>query len=427
MGSLTLVDAGRRALVELAHRVAAIPDDAIARPHTDPHAAAVTGVLVADYLAQGTFASPLEEAGTSVEAATDLGKVARALLVLVEDLGGDYLTDAKDVPGDLVQRGEGVRSVVLDALERAFHTDLSVVQWVEAIKLGSGVVDLVYDLRTVADLAHARFAEAAPDVRDAHAEAAGAIEKAREAAAALEFALREGESAEHARLRGTIGRLWTMFVPAYEKAAAAGRTLTRSDGKERQFPPLALVASHRRAQSRPLSLVPGRASAPPAATGDVVGAGAGPGGDDVRVLRSEPPPALDTAVSASVAADVRAHAEHEDRQSWSESRRRQRQTVEIEVGISSESNFFVGFTENLSEGGVFVATYARKPIGAHVDVVLTFPNGASIQVPGVVRWLRDASSEGWPGMGVQFEQLSPEDEKNIRKFLSLREPMFYDV
>jgi uncharacterized protein (TIGR02266 family) len=132
-------------------------------------------------------------------------------------------------------------------------------------------------------------------------------------------------------------------------------------------------------------------------------------------------------VSASVAADVRAHAEHEDRQSWSESRRRPRQTVEIEVGISSESNFFVGFTENVSEGGVFVATYALKPVGAHVDVVLTFPSGASIQVPGVVRWLRDASSEGWPGMGVQFEQLSPEDETNIRKFLSLREPMFYDV
>jgi hypothetical protein len=29
-------------------------------------------------------------------------------------------------------------------------------------------------------------------------------------------------------------------------------------------------------------------------------------------------------------------------------------------------------------------------------------------------------------MGVQFEGLSPADEAKVRKFLSLREPMFYD-
>jgi hypothetical protein len=29
-------------------------------------------------------------------------------------------------------------------------------------------------------------------------------------------------------------------------------------------------------------------------------------------------------------------------------------------------------------------------------------------------------------MGVQFEALSPEDEAKIRKFLSVREPLFYD-
>lgn len=419
MGTLSLASEGRRALVELGQRLAAIPEDAIQRPHTDPHAAAVTGVLVADYLTHSELAKRLPEADLDESAAKDLGRIARALLVLVEDLGGDYLTDAKSVPGDLVQRGEAMRGAVLTALEKAFHTELDVMLWVEAIKLGAGVVDLVYDLRTVADLGNARLA----DMGEVRAEAAPAIEKARATADALEFALRAGESAEHGKMRSAISRLWTMFVPAYERAAAAGRTLTRSEGKERQFPQLALVASHRRARSKPLSLVPGRLSVAPA---KMPSAPPVPS-DDVRVLRSEPPPPLDAALGHAVAADVRAHAEHEDRQSWSEARRTHRQVVEIEVGIATESNFFVGFTENLSEGGVFVATYALKPIGSHVDVVLTFPSGEALRVPGVVRWLREASNEGWPGMGVRFEKLSADDEKNIRKFLSLREPMFYDV
>lgn len=423
MPHLSLASEGRRALVELAPRLAGIPEDAIARPHTDPHAAAVTGVLVADYLSQAELGPRLTEAGSSTAAAAELGKIARALHALVEDLGGDYLTDAKSVPGDLLQRGEGVRATILGALEKAFHADLDVVQWIEAIKLGSGVVDLVYDLRTVADLGQRRLS----DMGEVRAEAAPAIEKARATADALEFALRAGESAEHAKMRSAIARLWTVFVPAYEKAAAAGRAVTRSEGKERHFPPLALVASHRRAQSKPLSLVPGRSSVTPPVVPAPPPLPNATDTGEVRVLRSEPPPPLEAAVSPAVAADVRAHAEHEDRQSWSESRRSHRQTVEIEVGISTESNFFVGFTENLSEGGVFVATYALKPIGSVVDVVLTFPNGEDLRVPGVVRWLRESSTEGWPGMGVQFEHLSPADEQNIRKFLALREPMFYDV
>lgn len=426
MPALTLASEGRRALVDLAPRLSGIPDDAIARPHTDPHAAGATGVLVADYLAQTELAASLPALGFDTAAARELGKVARAILVLVEDLGGDYLTDAKSVPGDLVQRGEAVRGQMLAALEKAFHADVQVMMWVEAIKLGAGVVDLVYDLRTVADLANARL----PATSEARGEL---LDRARSTADALEFALRADESAEHGRMRGAIARLWTMFVPSYEKAATAGRALTRSAGKERQFPPLALVASHRRAHRRPLSLVPGRVSVvpapakPPPLPPKAMKVAPPPDSSPVRVLRSDPPPPLDIAVDPVIAEDVRVHAEHEDRQSWSESRRSHRQVVELEVGISSESNFYIGFTENLSEGGVFVATYTSKPIGSKVEVVLSFPNGEEMRVPGIVRWLREATSEGWPGLGVQFESLTADDEKNIRKFLSLREPMFYDV
>ena len=114
-------------------------------------------------------------------------------------------------------------------------------------------------------------------------------------------------------------------------------------------------------------------------------------------------------------------------QSWTDARKAVRGVVELEVGFYSESNFFVGVTENLSRGGVFVASYAMQPVGSEVEIALTLQSGEKLRVRGVVRWHRTAAADGWPGMGVQFEDLSAEDAEKIRKFLSLREPMLYDV
>jgi uncharacterized protein (TIGR02266 family) len=115
-----------------------------------------------------------------------------------------------------------------------------------------------------------------------------------------------------------------------------------------------------------------------------------------------------------------------DRTSAPDGRRASRHTVEIEVGIMSDSNFYVGFTENLSATGVFVATYTRKPIGSKIEVAMTFADGDEVRVEGVVRWIRESSTDGWPGMGVQFDELTPEVDAKLKSFLSLRDPLFYD-
>ena len=96
-------------------------------------------------------------------------------------------------------------------------------------RLGSGVVDLVYDLRTLADLCRQHGKSDAVG-----AATAGAVEMALAAADAIEFALRVGEPAADAQRRNTLGRLWTLFVPAYDRAAAGARTLTRGEGRERR-------------------------------------------------------------------------------------------------------------------------------------------------------------------------------------------------
>lgn len=440
------------ALRELAPRLAELDEAHIVRPSTDPHAAAVTALLVADYLGQPELAGKLESASMSPDAVADLRRLARAIVKVVTELGGDYLPDAKGIPGDLVARGEALRTTITSALEKALSDDRDVQLWLEAIRLGAGVVDLVYDLRTLGELC-AQHGKQDEGVTSA---TSGAVHSALAAADAVEFALRTGDTPELTTARNTLARLWTLFLPAYDRAAAAGRALTRGEGRERQFPPLALVASHRRARRRPLSLLPSAATAslhpaqrrsvaprthkaPSAGPSTAAGARSSPSipaspalpdfGDvelieaetteSVELLRSEPPPRPTSKAPSTPPTSA-------ERESWSDTRNKKRQTVEIEVGIASHSNFYLGFTENLSAAGVFVATYVAKPIGSPVEVALAFPNGDELRVPGVVRWLREATTDGWPGMGVQFESLSAHDEAKIRKFLSLRDPMFYD-
>src|SRR5438552_14188803 len=96
--------------------------------------------------------------------------------------------------------------------------------------------------------------------------------------------------------------------------------------------------------------------------------------------------------------------------------------------MESESNFFLGFTENLSEGGVFVATHALSDIGSSVDLVIALADERPIRANGTVQWVR-ADSEAnstVPGMGFRFDDLSASDARRIAEFIWTRAPLFFD-
>jgi uncharacterized protein (TIGR02266 family) len=106
-----------------------------------------------------------------------------------------------------------------------------------------------------------------------------------------------------------------------------------------------------------------------------------------------------------------------------------RSTLEANVGASSETNFYVGFSGEIAEGGVFVATYAVLDPGARVNVTVTLPGGYEFTSPGTVHFVRDPmdmSDEAEPGMGVKFETLSSESRELVLRFIRKRAPMFYD-
>jgi uncharacterized protein (TIGR02266 family) len=106
-----------------------------------------------------------------------------------------------------------------------------------------------------------------------------------------------------------------------------------------------------------------------------------------------------------------------------------RHDVELEVSLESESNFYMGMTENLSEGGLFIATHLVKPPGTKVEVSFKLPHVAeTIRAVGTVRWTRESceANDTMPGMGVRFEQIAPEQVEQIGEFVAARAPLFSD-
>lgn len=112
----------------------------------------------------------------------------------------------------------------------------------------------------------------------------------------------------------------------------------------------------------------------------------------------------------------------------SDRRASQRISLEVQVNYASASNFYAGFTEDLSDSGLFIATYDLQPIGTLIEITFSLPSGHIIHSTGQVRWLRDTrdpSDDAPPGMGVMFQTLAPEDRRGIQEFLRRRDPLFF--
>jgi len=102
----------------------------------------------------------------------------------------------------------------------------------------------------------------------------------------------------------------------------------------------------------------------------------------------------------------------------------------VEVGLQSDSNFYTGFTEDISEGGLFVATYKLLPLGSELALTLTLPDGHEFRATAIVRWVRDPhdpNSDVRPGMGVQFSRIDAEHLEVIQTFTRVRDPMFFEA
>jgi uncharacterized protein (TIGR02266 family) len=103
-------------------------------------------------------------------------------------------------------------------------------------------------------------------------------------------------------------------------------------------------------------------------------------------------------------------------------------SVDLDVSVGSDHNFYAGFAENLSAGGVFIATHKLKPVGSKIELSINLPEGAQVRAAGEVRWIRvfNEHSDTPPGMGVRFSDIDATSVAAIQTFLSRREPLFFD-
>ncbi len=109
-------------------------------------------------------------------------------------------------------------------------------------------------------------------------------------------------------------------------------------------------------------------------------------------------------------------------------REHSRFSVDLDVTVGSDHNFYAGFAENLSAGGVFIATHKLKPAGSKIELSISLPGGSKVQALGEVRWIRvfNETSDTPPGMGVKFLEIDGAAVQAIDEFLASREPLFFD-
>lgn len=118
---------------------------------------------------------------------------------------------------------------------------------------------------------------------------------------------------------------------------------------------------------------------------------------------------------------------HETAEVEEEHRASKRVSIEVELHLASESHFFSGLSGDISEGGVFVSTYRALAQGSLVDLEFSLPGSEHpLHARGEVRWHRDATPHGPPGVGISFDELSEDDREAIQRFCTMRPPLYYD-
>jgi type IV pilus assembly protein PilZ len=92
-----------------------------------------------------------------------------------------------------------------------------------------------------------------------------------------------------------------------------------------------------------------------------------------------------------------------------------RTSTVIRVNYHTTDSFFTDFADNISDGGMFIATPKPLKPGTRLSLEFLLPEcDYPIHVKAKVAWSRSVPSEGQQrGMGVKFDDLSPSAKNKI--------------
>jgi len=96
-------------------------------------------------------------------------------------------------------------------------------------------------------------------------------------------------------------------------------------------------------------------------------------------------------------------------------------TGTIRISFKKESDLYKSYIGNLAKGGLFIKTNKVLPVNTLLNLELTLPKAErAVHTTGKVIWNRaeNISSEKMPpGMGIQFIDIDPEDEKLLKNYM----------
>ncbi len=102
-------------------------------------------------------------------------------------------------------------------------------------------------------------------------------------------------------------------------------------------------------------------------------------------------------------------------------RRQLRHPVILKVDYRDINRFFTDFAENLSVGGMFIATRNPLPPGTNLTVEFMLPDSSvKVKTRAEVMWSRKhpKSPSQKKGMGIRFQELTSDDKKKIDLLVS---------
>lgn len=128
----------------------------------------------------------------------------------------------------------------------------------------------------------------------------------------------------------------------------------------------------------------------------------------IGVLLSSPPKAYVDFFSALAASKVQ--------------RTYPRMEVRLEVRYYHRQQFLKDYTENISQGGMFIATTEPFELGTQVRVELVIPDLATVlpitcRVAYVLRPEDAPAVDSTPGIGVEIVEMDPRTDETLRTYL----------
>ncbi len=111
-----------------------------------------------------------------------------------------------------------------------------------------------------------------------------------------------------------------------------------------------------------------------------------------------------------------------------ESRFRERIHLRARVSVDGPDRYFLGLSENVSLGGVFIESWCPPRVGQVVTLIVG-PDERPLRVAGVVRWHRVDEVGEVTGCGVQFDRLDEHQTIVLMNLLRLapQDPMLVSL